>query len=331
MRILLLSGTSVYPYVDAAGCGTYNFLKILTLRHKIDLLQLCPSGPICNWPVLGPLDCSDNWLDRNFIRSWTVHRNGKEKVRYGFIQDFSNLQQVLSNINFDGYDIIWAHWINWAYFLSDEILSKTVMDYRDCYDLSYRRQLLINDSPYKHIKIIIKRLLYQYFAKRYLKPVNTFVMLSNKDANSVRSVLPKANVEVMAFGVDSGYFTPSREWVLRSDSPAIVFVGAMTAKHNCDAVIYFMNSILPIIRIEIPDIKMQIVGRAGDGSIRSLVSQAIGVEIFENVPDVRPYLWAASVFVAPMISGTGIKTKILEAWAASCAVVSTPMGCEEIR
>jgi glycosyltransferase involved in cell wall biosynthesis len=135
----------------------------------------------------------------------------------------------------------------------------------------------------------------------------------------------------MAFGVDSGYFTPSREWVLRSDSPAIVFVGAMTAKHNCDAVIYFMNSILPIIRIEIPDIKMQIVGRAGDGSIRSLVSQAIGVEIFENVPDVRPYLWAASVFVAPMISGTGIKTKILEAWAASCAVVSTPMGCEALE
>jgi glycosyltransferase involved in cell wall biosynthesis len=47
-----------------------------------------------------------------------------------------------------------------------------------------------------------------------------------------------------------------------------------------------------------------------------------------DVPDLRPYLWAAPVYACPMDSGTGIKNKLLEAMAAGAPAVATPLACQ---
>jgi glycosyltransferase involved in cell wall biosynthesis len=46
------------------------------------------------------------------------------------------------------------------------------------------------------------------------------------------------------------------------------------------------------------------------------------------VSDIRPYLWTAGVCIAPLLSGSGTRLKILEALAAGCPVVSTSIGAE---
>lgn len=52
------------------------------------------------------------------------------------------------------------------------------------------------------------------------------------------------------------------------------------------------------------------------------------VEVTGEVEDVRPYLAAATLFVAPMVSGSGIKNKVLEAMAMALPVVATPLAVE---
>jgi glycosyltransferase involved in cell wall biosynthesis len=49
------------------------------------------------------------------------------------------------------------------------------------------------------------------------------------------------------------------------------------------------------------------------------------------VPDIRPFLARAAVVISPLVSGGGIKNKILEAWAMRKAIVATPLGCAGIE
>jgi glycosyltransferase involved in cell wall biosynthesis len=62
-----------------------------------------------------------------------------------------------------------------------------------------------------------------------------------------------------------------------------------------------------------------------------LARHFVNTAVVGFVTDPRPYLWQAGLFVLPMQSGAGIKNKLLEAWAAECAVVSTPLGTEGVE
>jgi glycosyltransferase involved in cell wall biosynthesis len=55
-----------------------------------------------------------------------------------------------------------------------------------------------------------------------------------------------------------------------------------------------------------------------------------GVEVTGEVPDVRPWVWRAEAFACPMVSGTGIKNKLLEALACGAPCVATPLACQGV-
>jgi len=109
----------------------------------------------------------------------------------------------------------------------------------------------------------------------------------------------------------------------------LLFVGEMAHRPNRDAVQYFVKDILPLIRAGVPDAEFVVVGRNAPASIRKLESRH--VRVTGMVPDVGLYLRKATVCVAPLRFGSGIKLKILEALAHGKAVVTTPVGAEGIE
>jgi glycosyltransferase involved in cell wall biosynthesis len=54
------------------------------------------------------------------------------------------------------------------------------------------------------------------------------------------------------------------------------------------------------------------------------------VDVTGEVPDIRPALWSSTLALLPMQRGTGIKNKLLEAWAAGVPVVTTPLACQGV-
>jgi hypothetical protein len=91
---------------------------------------------------------------------------------------------------------------------------------------------------------------------------------------------------------------------------------------NEQAVMYFAQSVLPLIRQSIPTVKLLIVGRRPSRKVQEL-KKLEGVEVTGFVPDVRPYLAQAQVSVAPFSIATGIQNKILEAMAFGLPVAGT--------
>lgn len=175
---------------------------------------------------------------------------------------------------------------------------------------------------------------------------NLTVAVSRRDEEILRSYLPGLDARTVTQGTDVDYFSPdSADHKIREigDRPAsgeggcskgitvptMVYVGALAHYPNVDAVNWFAAEILPRIRERRPEARLVLVGSGPPGRIAA-ARAAPGVEFVGAVPDVRPHLAGAEVFVAPVRLGSGMKGKVLEALAMGKAVVATAVAASGI-
>jgi glycosyltransferase involved in cell wall biosynthesis len=150
------------------------------------------------------------------------------------------------------------------------------------------------------------------------------IAVSEDDRRRLEDIAPGIRAAAIPTGVDTTYFTPDPA----AERPArLVFSGSMDWHPNEDAVLYFIDAILPRIRAEVPDISFTVVGRNPTGRLREVADRA-GVVLTGTVDDVRPSIAEGAVYVVPLRAGGGTRLKIFEALAMGKAVVSTTVGAE---
>jgi len=148
--------------------------------------------------------------------------------------------------------------------------------------------------------------------------------VSEVDRAMLATLAPRGRVRAIPTGVDVDYWCSDG----RPEAPAnLVFTGSMDWYPNEDAVLHFVDTILPRIRRDVPDVSLTVVGRNPTPRLRRLGEQA-GVRITGTVDDVRPHVANAAVCVVPLRVGGGTRLKIFEALAMGKAVVSTSIGAE---
>ena len=108
---------------------------------------------------------------------------------------------------------------------------------------------------------------------------------------------------------------------------SILFVGFFRHEPNVEAVNYFCSEVLPLVQDQYPDVHFRIVGAYPPENIRSLGNKA-GIEVTGRVEDIAGYYRQSTMFVAPILHGSGTRLKILEAMASGCPVISTTVGAE---
>jgi glycosyltransferase involved in cell wall biosynthesis len=151
------------------------------------------------------------------------------------------------------------------------------------------------------------------------------VAVSEQDRDRLLEGAPGSRIETIPTGVDLDYFhrsDPALEQPLE-----IVFTGSMDWHPNEDAMLYFLDAILPLLRSESPQVALTIVGRNPSERMKQAAAAA-GVQLTGTVDDVRPFIERAAVYVVPLRIGGGTRLKIYEALAMGKAVVSTSIGAE---
>lgn len=131
-------------------------------------------------------------------------------------------------------------------------------------------------------------------------------------------------------GIDTRVFDPAADFApVEHARPLIVFTGQMDYRPNVDAAERFARRILPLVRDTVPDAHFAIVGRQPDPRVMALAGLP-GVTVTGEVPDVRGWLFAAAVVVAPLQLARGVQNKVLEAMAMARPVVASAAAAEGI-
>jgi sugar transferase (PEP-CTERM/EpsH1 system associated) len=182
-------------------------------------------------------------------------------------------------------------------------------------------------EPGTGVKRRFRRLIAPIVERTAMRGFDIVTAVAEADADALRALGPRARVETVPNGVDLDMFTPAAD--VPVDPDGVVFVGAMSFGPNVAAAEWFAQIVLPHLRAARPAVTFTIVGRDPVPSVLAL-GRLPGVTVTGSVDDVRPYLSRAAVVVAPLVSGSGIKNKVLEAFAMGRPVVGTPLAVEGV-
>jgi sugar transferase (PEP-CTERM/EpsH1 system associated) len=147
-------------------------------------------------------------------------------------------------------------------------------------------------------------------------------VVSDHEAALYRGFLPGGPVHVVPNGVDQDYFRPEASG---EGENGCVFVGALDYRPNVDAACWFASEVWPAVHARHPAARLRLVGRRPVPEVCRLASVA-GIDVIGQVPDVRPYVAAAAVTVAPLRIARGVQNKVLEAMAMGKPVVASPQA-----
>jgi sugar transferase (PEP-CTERM/EpsH1 system associated) len=153
------------------------------------------------------------------------------------------------------------------------------------------------------------------------------ITCSDLDSERLKELMPQVDAVAIPNGVDCEFFT-SKGGATRPNS--LIFVGTMNWYPNVDAMMFFLREIWPGLQQRIPSVTLDIAGSNPPESVVQLAQSLSNVKVHGYVPDVRPMIDSAAVFVCPIRDGGGTKLKILDAFAMKKCVVAHPIACEGI-
>lgn len=157
----------------------------------------------------------------------------------------------------------------------------------------------------------------------------TFCILVVSETDRTRCARERHGRKVLVVpnGIDCAAVMP--EPSRRAGPPVVLFSGDMGFEPNVEAAELLALRLFPEIRRACPEAEVRLVGRNPGPRVRRLAGP--GITVTGAVADMVPHLQAATVYVAPHFTGAGTRTKLLEAMAAGCAIVTTSIGIEGIE
>ena len=161
--------------------------------------------------------------------------------------------------------------------------------------------------------------------QKYLRRANHVLAVSEDDRDFFCKYIDAARLSVIPTGADTQYFRPT---ATPETLYSLVFTGSMDWLPNEDAIIFFTKEILPLIRKEVPDVSLTVVGRKPSQRLSELAASEANIKLTGWVEDIRPFLASSAVCIVPLRIGGGTRLKIFEAMSMGKAVVSTTVGAE---
>jgi len=142
-----------------------------------------------------------------------------------------------------------------------------------------------------------------------------------------RSAGPEgADIRALQNGIDLDHYDEKADFAPLAEPPAgplLVFTGQMNYRPNVEGMVEFAQNVLPLVRAARPEVRLAIVGRHPAPAIAALAGRD-GTIVTGEVTDVRPWLVAATLVVAPLAIARGVQNKVLEAMAMGRPVVASP-------
>ena len=337
MKILFLAPELPYPPDRGASIRNFNLIKNLAPRHQIHLLSfsteesaLAEAGPLLD-------------LCSQIETLPTPHRSTLQRLFSLLFSPLPDMALRLASSEFESkltallqrekFDLVQVEAIEMARHIPTVIEShgppRLIFD---DHNAEYLLQKRIFESDLRHLRWLgaVYSLVQWLKLRRYeawaCRQADRVVAVSEADGEALRRLVPGFPATVVPNGVDTRYYQPVE---VETDG-SLVFTGKMDFRPNVDGVLWFFQRVWPLVKGRLPQARFLVVGRNPSPRLSPLL-QDPRVTVTGFVPDVRPYIAQANIYLVPLRMGGGTRLKVLEAMAMGKAIVSTSLGCEGIK
>ena len=335
MRILLLTQVVPYPPDSGPKIKTYNVLRYLAQRHQVHIVSFVRSATeevsaqalrtLCSGVTTVPLRRSRALDVAHFSRSlvtcrpFLIERDDSTAMR----------EAVNGLLRRHTFDAVHADQLPMAQFAVDLPVPLRVLDEHNAVWTIVRRSAgherwgplrLLAELEWRKLRAYESEMCQRFDLVSVVSTEDCLALIE-----AARAIFP---VKVIPITVD----TRELAFVPRSgDARHILSVATMFYPPNAEGVYWFATEVFPLVRKQLGDVLFHIVGSRPPRQIARLASPGSGIVVTGYLADLAPVLRRGGVWVVPVRSGSGMRVKILEAFARGIPVVSTGVGVEGIH
>jgi polysaccharide biosynthesis protein PslH len=325
---LLLAPEAPYPVAGGGALRTASLVEYLGRRYSLDLVvfrqpgahdprDFVPPGLVRDIAVIHLPVNSRSYAARGFRNAFRMARRVPPLVdRFGGFGD-----QLAHAIAGRRYEVgVVEH--SWCAPYLEQIApccQRTVLDLHNIESLLHRRCASSGGAGAVAHRVFgpASRKLEGLWLPRF----GQVLAPSAEDAAQVLRIAPAARVSVYPNALPAQPRPPA------AGEEAVVFSGNLEYHPNADAVRFFRREIWPLLRDRHPGLVWRLVGK-NPQAVRKYTAGDPRIETTGPVDDAVAEIALARVAVVPLLSGSGTRLKILEAWAAGVPVVTTTIGGE---
>jgi polysaccharide biosynthesis protein PslH len=320
LRILLVLQDPPLPFGNAAARWYHVLLRGLVERgHRVTAFAVCDdAGQAREAAGLFPAPQFDLRLYRTPPRSgWRSKvETAARPYSYLFGPDFRRdlAAELAAGVDVLHLEQLWSGWLGLGH--ADRALLH----------IHYLFRIDLADRPAASTADRLIRIATRRAEGRLLRRFPTITTLTPRLTEEVRRISPASEVATVPLGMDLSLYPFAPEAPARP-APVVGLIGSFTWQPTYSAGVRLLSRLWPEIRRRVPEARLQVVGRRARAALDGLASGP-GVAVFEDVPDAVPYFQGTDVLLYAPSRGSGMKVKVLEAFALGVPVVTTAEGVE---
>jgi glycosyltransferase involved in cell wall biosynthesis len=335
MNILFLSTENPYPPGGGHHLRTFSILKILAERHKIYFVGFAQDKrEFENIPGIRKFcetvdiyKVSKTGYNKTFVLLACKNVFSKYPLiaeRYYVKEARKRIEEILAHHSID---LVHMDMLALGLYRGDLKDTPVILTNHNVESLRIYRWVEIEKNPFIKGFLFFQYLKLKAFEESLCREFSRCIVVSDYDKNHLKNLCGMDNFAVIPNGVDISYFKPE-EVDVRKDH--LVWVGGMTGPYNSDAVDFFIQKIWSLVKRKVPEATIDFAGGGPTQTLKKKALEDRSVQVLGFVPDIRPIVQRASVFIAPIRIGSGTKIKVLNAMAQAKPVVATTAAAEGI-
>lgn len=336
MRILFITASIPYPLASGGAIRTFGIIKGLhEAEHQITLMsfhdgdalpQTTPLDELCEEIITFP---SPQRSTTQRIQQLLLSNQADIATRFYSQQFADKVTQLVKNSEFE---LVQIEAIEAACYIPIvKSANPNIKIVFDTFNAEAELQKVIYQIDRQDIKKLPKALysliqtqrIYQYEGD-LCRMADAVIAVSPEDQALLSDYRQDDRTFIVPSGISVDDYQPPAE-KLDLGEKAVVFTGKMDYRPNVDAMLWFVDSIWGQIKQQQPDAKLYIVGQKPNAQIQAL-GEENDIVVTGWVDSVSPYLFGATVYIAPLRMGSGTRLKLLEAMASGCAIVATSIA-----
>jgi polysaccharide biosynthesis protein PslH len=335
LRILWLKTELLHPVDKGGKIRTYQMLKELRRDHHITYLTLDDGTASIDAGERATEYCHELVTITHSVREKFSARFYTELAQNLFsglpyaIKKYESAlmrREIERRARNGEFDVVICDFLTPAVNLPRKLPCATVLFQHNVEAMIWKRHYEVQSNPAKKAYLYNQWRKMLAFELEASKRFDWVVAVSREDREMIQSEYGIENVSDVPTGVDTDFFRP--QGAVRPEPHTLVFTGSMDWLPNEDAIRYFTAEILPLIRRDVPDVKLVVVGRNPFQSLIELSHSDSSIVVTGRVEDVRPFMENAAAYVVPIRIGGGTRLKIYEAMAMEKPIISTTVGAE---